>query len=171
MIYSKTSPVGLDRVIQNIQARIYEDLQSVFNLSESDILSYGRVYKIEKEDGYTLRWYSSSNDYQEHDMLLDDKYKVQFYFIDTDIRSYTSLVNTDVEIYFFVNLTSVKPTIAHMADEEVKQDIFNILCKYEGLNSIERITNLPGYSPSMDMHPYHSFKAKIQIRYGYEKTI
>lgn len=171
MIYNKTSPVGLDKVVQNIQNRLYEDIQSVWEIASTTILSYGRVYKIEKDDAYTLRWYTSDNDYQDHDMLLEDKYAVHFYFLDTDIRSYTSLVETNIEVYFFVNLTTVKPSIVHRADEEVKQDLFNILHKFEGLNTLERIKDLPGYKSRMDMHPYHSFKATITIKHGYEKTI
>lgn len=142
-----------------------------WNLSASQILSFGRVYKIEKGDGFTLRWFMSDNDYIEHDMILDDKYDVQYFFIDPDIRSFTTLYEQDIEIYFFINITTVKPGITHRADEEIKQDIHCLLRKFEGLKSIEKIKDLPGYTQRMDMQPYHSFKAIITIKHGYEKTI
>ncbi len=171
MIYKKISPIGLDRNIQFIQERIYENLQTVFGIAETTILSYGRVYKIEKGDSYTLRWYKSAEDYEEHDMLLEDKYAVHYFFIEADSRSFISQYETDVDVYFFVNLKTVKPSITHRADEEVKRDIQCILRKFEGFQGLERIKDLPGFEVKMDMQPFHSFKSTIKIRYDYEKTI
>jgi hypothetical protein len=165
--YTKTNPVGIDRPIHHLQEFIYRQLQTTWGLSTSQINSYPRVEKI----GDDLKYFSQGKDYQMNDFLLEDKFAVQFFFLANGSRSFSMLWETEVDVYFSVNLSTVKPTITHRADEEVKQDIYNILQQgSEGVVSIQPV-DLKGFKDRMDMQPYHFFRFTLKMTYRYDKTV
>jgi hypothetical protein len=161
MKYTKTTPVGLDKKIQFIQNSIYDRIQSLWGLTESQILSYGRVYRIKTEEGEVLRWYSSGIDYSEHDMGLDDKYAVQFFFTASDDRSFDTDFEVEVGLNFFVNLSTVKPSVTHRADEEVKWDVYKLLKPSERFLGF----SAPDVPYKWDLQPYHAFKVNLKLTY------
>jgi hypothetical protein len=159
MKYSKTTPVGLDKYIQTIQNSIYERIQSLWTLTEAQILSFGRVYKIIEEGNTFYRWYTSGIDYI--DPLMDDKYAVTFFFTEEGDRNFDTDFETEIGLVFHVNLSTLKPSITHRADEEVKWDVYKLLKPSE---------RFLGFSPSeldqrMDLQPWHTFKVNLKLTY------
>lgn len=161
MIYSKTNPVGVDYCISVIQSDLYSQIQALWSLSANQILSYPRVERIRKreiDDKERLAYYSSGK-YTDGDMLLDDRYAVLFCFYPINKPEFNNNLNyQDIEIIFFINLSTVKPSITHRADEEVRSDIRSILPRPEAYKGTYDIVELPGFQDVMDMQPFHSFK-------------
>jgi hypothetical protein len=168
MIYRKTNPVGIDYCIDVMQKDLYDRILELWSLTEDQVLSYPKVYRVSKTEGDTneaLRYYSSSS-YLSHDMLLDNKYAVQFFFLPVGTSDYTNwLFHQDIEIVFYVNLTTIKPLITHRADTEVEFDIKNNLARPESFKGIGSCKGLPGFNELMDMQPFHSFKILTTITY------
>ena len=164
MIYKKTSPVGIDKAIQRIQTSLYEYAQSKWLLSEAQILSFGRVYRITGQNE-TLRWYKSGKDYEQFDMLLHDGYALQFFFVVIN-TVFTTLFESEASLYVFANVATLKPSITHRADEEVKMELFERFKPSEWFGGISDATDLPGYKSSMDIQPYASFKINLNLRYS-----
>jgi len=175
MKYSVTTPVGIDIPIKNLQAFLYRGLISLWGLTEAQVRAFPRAYRLDGK----LQVFDSSN-YLDTDALLDDAYALQFFFLEADRRDFVSQTNlvmgnhfvVPVEIYFFVNLQTVKPTMtAKRADEEVKQDVFNIVLQGSGnFTNFDKI-ELEGFNEKMNLQPYHSFKVTTNIIYRYDKTI
>ncbi len=165
MIYSITSPVGIDVPIKNLQRFLYDGLISLWGLSEIQVRSFPRGYKQEG-----VKFFST--DYVlDADGLLDDKFALQFFFLESRQRVFDTEFRVPVDIYFSVNLKTVKPSITWRADEEVKQDIFNIV-RSGNENFVQFDSfDLEGFDERMDLHPYHSFKVTTNLIYRYDKTI
>jgi hypothetical protein len=162
MKYSKTSPVGIDKSIQAIQNSLYNFCQSKWSLSEAQILSFGRVYKI----GNKFRWYKSGKDYEEFDMLLDDRYAFQSFFIVNSVEwsQINVMFNSNVDLCIFSNVSTLKPLISHRADEEIRMETYTRFKPAEWFGGISDLT-IEGYTHEMDMQPYHSFKMILNLRY------
>lgn len=166
-LYSKTNPVGIDRPINVLQDFLYQRLQSLWSLTTSQINAFPRVYRI----GQDIRHFTSGKDYNPLDLLLEDKVPVQFFFLDNQSRTFDDSWSTEVDVYFGVKLSVVKPSISHRADEEVKQDLYNILQQgSEGVVSIQQV-DLNGFEERMDMQPYHFFRFTLKLTYRYDKTV
>ena len=166
MIITKSNPVGIDNRIQRLNGMLYTQLQTIWSLTESQIMAYARVYKIDNKGKVILRRFVSDVVYK--DVLLDDSYALTYFFLEEDgsrsIESHT--IKSNVDVCFFVNLTTVKPAITHRADEEVKMDVYDLLYRgSEGLNGISTAIDLPGFESKFDIQPFHSFKFNIKLNY------
>lgn len=165
MIYYVSTPVGIDVPIKEIQHRLYDGIRSLWSLTEDQVRSFPRAYK---QDGRIMLFTST---YLDADGFLDDAYAVQYFFLEQEPRSFNNdIFQTPVDIYFFVNLETVKGTSKRF-DEEVKQDIFNIVRMASGNFTSFGEIDLEGYNEKMNMQPYHSFKATTNLIYRYDKTI
>jgi hypothetical protein len=161
MIYQRTSPVGVDKAVDRIQTTIYSYIQNQWSLTEAQIISFGRVHKITGKTD-KLRWYDT--DYKTYDMLLESNIAALFFFIASGNATFTDIFNREVWMYMFVNLETVKPTITHRADEEVKMDIYNRLKPMEAFGGFGEM-DLPNFNSKMDVQPYHAFKIILNLRY------
>jgi len=161
MIYERTDPVGIDKVVNRIQNTIYNYIQTQWSLSESQIISFGRVHKITGKND-ALRWYDT--DYKTYDMLLESDKAVLFFFIASESSAFSSLHEREVYLYMFVNLSTVKDSITHRADEEVKMDIYDRLKPMEAFGGFGEM-DLPNFNSKMDVQPYHAFKIILNLRY------
>jgi hypothetical protein len=194
MIYSVINPVGIDVPIRGIQNDLYNGLKNLWNLTGGQIRAFPRAYrsddKIVSETVTALTVDStlitidsdlgtsdSEGTYEPIKAFFDDRFALQFFFLDSDKRDFVSQSQVigshfvvPCEIYFFVNLSVCKPLLKHRADEEVRQDIYNIVKmrseQFIGFDGID----LGEYNGKMNMNPYMSFKVITNLIYRYDKT-
>ena len=176
MLYTKINPTGIDKPIQEAQKMLHEKLNPLWN---TELSAYGRAYITKRIDGPTIpEVFVSDNDYK--DVLgLDDS---RFFFVQspTSTKLDFKLYETDVDIYFIINLSEVKSTITHRADEEVHQNVDYILSQSSfDINSIEigidnfisdfNLTDMDNFKLA-DFQPYHIFKVACSVKYNLETT-
>jgi len=138
--YTKTSPVGIDIPIQKLQIKLYAYLSALW--STANYKSYGRVYVNDVADKSTPMVHVSGNNY--HDVLPDKKYSaMSFMFVSDNVPVNGRMYAANVSLIFFGNLTSLKPTKTHRADEEVRNDILVLLEKEPyGFKLIDYVTGI-----------------------------
>jgi hypothetical protein len=178
MLITKTSPKGVDWYIQALQTKLYDFLLAKW--SGVNYQSYGRCYRNRRGDSYIAEVLDSGNEYKE--VYWDDSFDVVSFFgiDDTVTKDLQSKVN--VHLVFFVNLSAVKPSISHRADEEARQDVLSLLGnKLNGFifESLELWTEnvLKEYTGSLreerlnavDMHPIHCFRLNFSLIFDQNK--
>jgi hypothetical protein len=175
MLYTKTSPVGIDIPIQKLQVYLHDQLNEIWGLSGGQYQAYGRCYRNQKEDGYVAEGYIGKNEYKE--LYLDDRYIVlSFFGLSEDIKF--KIANTaNVHLIFFVNLPKLK-NVSHRADEEVRVDVQKLVevsfqgFSFEGVR-LDINNVLDEYPGSLrdtslkfrDMHPFHCFRFDFSLLY------
>jgi hypothetical protein len=194
VIYSVSNPVGIDVSIKGIQRDLYRELRSLWSLTEGQIRAFPRAYRSDEKvvaeastaitiddtlitmdsDLYTM---DNEGINEPIGAFFDDRFALQYFFLDLDKRDYVSQSQVigshfvvPVEIYFFVNLKVCKPLITLRADEEIRQDVFNIIkMRSEQFIGFDKI-DLGEYNAKMNMNPYMSFKVITNLIYRYDKT-
>jgi hypothetical protein len=123
-------PVGIDYPISSIQRFLYERLYVMWGASgmTGDMLeSYGRVYRNKSDDGFLPQWYKAGKDYKQ-DMFYNDKIQAMFWFgLNDPMDVDGERTNYRLSIYFFVNLSKVRPTTGQRVDEQVLRDVLQLL--------------------------------------------
>lgn len=170
MNYLKTSPQGIDKVIQEAQVLLYDELSTLWGVT---LEGYGRVYKKEKSGKIIPEVYIGKKEYS-GTLLTTDKSK--FFFSKSSSSEHRGLgfgYLTDVNIYFILDLSKVKPTVTHRADQEAQIDVVDIL-EMTGLvvTSIidteidDVLREFKGSSENFkDTQPYHVFKLECELVY------
>lgn len=178
MLITKTNPVGLDWHIQKVQERLYEELLKKWGAVTYHC--YGRAHRNRTTDGYTAEIYTGG-----------DRYKEVYWDSAADAVSFFGLHGTEkkdaantigVHLVFFVNLAKLKPGIAHRADEEIRQDVFNVVGGHSyglSFHSIELwvenvLKEYPGSRREerlkyVDMHPVHCFRINYNLTFNPNK--
>lgn len=159
----KTNPIGLDAVIAKIQTKLYDKLTTLWGVS---LEGYPRCYEIKRDKKTTIEHFISGKDY----LSLINCDKNKFFFLNKkDIvqNSYTTF-DTEIDLFFIVNIKNAKPGIAHRADEEVRLDVYNVLSTIGDLGVDMKITTdnvFNGYDFKFtdDMQPYHFFKITMSV--------
>jgi hypothetical protein len=182
MLFTKTSPVGVDIPIQKLQTYLHDKLLAKWGLQNADYHAYGRCYRNQKEAGYVAEVYMGSNEYRE--VYLDDRIAaLSFFGLSGDIE-YEAGNTADVHLIFWVNIKKLKPTVAHRADEEVRKDVQVLVDNgYQGFDfsgirlGIERVhqeyrgtviaaqANLDVLK-YRDFHPFHCFRLDFRLNYN-----
>jgi hypothetical protein len=180
MLITKTNPVGIDVPVKKFQTFLHGRLKTAWSLETDDPLyrCYGRCYRNQTSDGYIAENYEGENNYKE--VYLDDALKaISFFGIGQRLNSDTGKLVTDVHLVFFVNLASLKASITHRADEEVKRDVLNacdngmfgftfesietglqnVLREYPGSRRDDRLK-------FVDMQPKHCFRLNFSLNYN-----
>lgn len=164
MNYLKENPVGIDKDIQKMQIKLFD------NLGFDNFEGYGRAYIDTQKDSVKPIFFQSGIDYKE--LLLDDSINGRFFFVeDPETDSEMTMSESKVDIIFLVNLVKLYPDIPYRADEEFRQHIYKILKKSRHffLNDIKitkGIEALKGFKTNLvDMHPYHFVKFSGEIKY------
>lgn len=116
--YQKTTPEGVDVIIQELQDFFVREL---FTAKTWNV--YGRAYLNEK-DGETLPEVFNGKDYE--DVLLNDAVSHCFFLLDENRQFESGRVTATLNIYFLLDL-SVISSLTHRADEETLQDIIQLL--------------------------------------------
>ena len=118
----KTSPKGLDIVIDRIQNTLFTELTS---LGWTDYQSYPRVYKNPKDGSLIPEFYDGVSEYKE--VFYDDQFKASSFFVTEDTRTLdrvTRQYEQTVSVIFQVNLKELFPSITHRADEEMHRQVW-----------------------------------------------
>lgn len=170
MIYSKENPVGIDRVIDLIQKRLYDPISSIWG--SLDV--YGRVYKVYNDGDVSLERYVGDNEYEK--VLFSEGNKI--FFVQGDKPDYNhGFMLNDLYIVCIVNIDNIF-RVNHRADEEVHFHVLNELSKTSVLEEIEgleygmdNLKNLvednfsSGNFKYSDVHPFHVFTVKTKVNY------
>jgi hypothetical protein len=120
----KTSPKGIDVVIDEIQTRLSTAI------SWTNFNSYPRIYKEEIDGKVMPMLYTGSKEYQ--DVFTNDGINGSLFFYPEDTRgAINNGYFNDVTLSMIVQLDlgTLYPTITHRADEEAHNDILLELAK------------------------------------------
>jgi hypothetical protein len=174
MLITKDNPVGIDNAIQKLQTIIHTALVSRWGVS-ADYECYGRCYRNKKDDGYVAEIFTSGKDYKDA-YWNDTLTALSFFGVSDKVDNDTGSAKAQVHLVFFVDLSKIKPAIAHRADEEVRQDVINAIgpflngftyLGYEtGIDNVLR--EYPGSRRSeglkaVDMQPVHCFRIRLSL--------
>lgn len=178
MLVSKISPVGIDYRLQQLQTELHDRLLPKWNIGDGEYKSYGRCYKKPSDNGYLAVNHEGGGEYSE--VRWDDNtgLKAMSFFGQSPRVGFNQWEKTEVHLVYFVNLSTLKPTIEHRADEEVRKDVIslfapalygfeyngfeiyleNVLREYPGSRRDKRLS-------IVDMHPYHCFRINLKVQY------
>jgi hypothetical protein len=180
MLIQKTNPVGIDASVQRLQAALHGELVKAWGLAGPDdpnYRSYGMIYRNKKDNQYIAEVYTGNNEYKE--VYWDDRVSaISWFGLSGNIE--LGVKNTaKIHLVFFVNLAKLKPTVAHRADEEVRNEIANYFGNTRfgaSLDTIELWTEnvlreYPGSRrddrlKAVDMHPVHCFRLNLTLLYS-----
>lgn len=174
MLYTKTQASGIDVPIQKAQRLLHSKLNDLWGV---DVKAYGRAYLSKRGKQVLPEVFLNGKDYKDVLELEDNR----FFFIQSESSNKISNTRyeTDVDIYFILNLKEVKSSVEHRADEEVHKDVDYILNQTEFVvNSIEvgldnvindfKLNDRDNFNFS-DFEPYHIFKVKCSVKYDLSK--
>jgi len=173
----RISPVGVDKAIAAFQDYLYSTAK-IGGVLISDWESYDRVYKNPKAArGSALipEHFTGGKDYQE--VFYNDNFSLTSFFImDEDSEFENGQMIADVSLIFQANLDELYPTIAHRADEELRNLFIHLSQKYYSFDSFQFI-NLETTIDSVyrefereqirleDMSEKHCFRLNYEVRY------
>jgi hypothetical protein len=185
MLITKSGPVGLDKAIQQIQTDLYRYLlKKWFNLDSKtqDTDQYhchGRCYRNKQVDnGYIAEVFSGDATQGEKDYKEvywnDNISAISFFSVSDKVDNAMGESKVSASAIFFVNVTKLKPAIAHRADEEVRQDLINFFqgasyLGYEtGIDNVLR--EYPGTRKNklvavVEVQPVHCFRINLNLKY------
>lgn len=185
MLITKTNPVGIDALIQQLQTKLHDSLCETWGLSgdcevesQSNLYyAYGRAYRNSTDNGYVAEVYDANGDYKE--VYWDDKlYALSFFGIASQTER-TAGNKAEVHLVYFVNTKALKPDVTHRADEEVRLDVLNAIGKNSFGFVVDSITLwlenvLQEYPGSIrderlkyvDMYPVHCFRINMTVNYN-----
>lgn len=164
-LISKTDPKGIDKIINDIQLLLFN------NVTWADYESYHRAYKNERAEDQMYEVFTSGNEYKE--VLIDDTFDATSFFIVSDTATFDERWNTTVSVIFQLNLKKLYPLIAHRADEEAHNEVSVIIEGTPGFTmsgltkGIRGVYSDIGYGANIfeDMQPLHVFKLDINVNY------
>jgi hypothetical protein len=176
MLVTKTSPVGIDARLQTLQTELHDRLLTRWKIGDGDYKAYGRCYKKPSDNGYIAVNYEGGNEYKE--VYADDSLRALSFFGQSAKVGFEQWEKTEVHLVFFVNLATLKPTIEHRADEEVRKDVITLFSpslygfEYQGFELyLENVLReYPGSRRDnrlsiVDLHPMHCFRINLKFRY------
>lgn len=182
MLITKTNPVGIDVAIQQLQTFLHKHLVSKWGLTGDDdplYKCYGRADRNKKDSGYVAEVYTGGLggvDYT--DVYWDDSLKAISFFGTGSKTTFEVKNKVEVHLVFFVNVAKLKPSVAHRADEEVRneiQQLFGNTLHGFSLESIELwlenvLREYPGSRRDqrlivVDMQPVHCFRLNLTLLY------
>lgn len=165
----KINPVGIDIPIQDLQTKLHDDLIATWGITTAQYYCYGRVYINPLKEGLSFETYEGSGEYI--DVLPGDSIPARSFFV-WEESAYDEKYTAEIGIIFFVNVSVLKSSIAHRADEEVRKDVHDILRKEPfGFKISRLVTGINNVFPEYrklkydDMQPYHVFKFITELKY------
>lgn len=177
----KNSVIGVDIPIQSFQKFLYNQLLSKWKTAESSFLSYGRCYRNNVDLGYIPEVYVNGTPAQYVGIEFDDTNTnvLSFFDLYDDVKFKDGSATAKVDLIFIVNVTNLKPGIAHRADEEIRNDVerlcqvprfgfiatdfqtgyANVFNRFPGIVKNDQIT-------WRDLQPLHVFKITFDFVYN-----
>lgn len=184
VIWTKTSPVGIDISVQRFQEFLYPQLKTIWGIAnDTDYDCHGRAYRNQTVDGYIPEVFvgvgtdPNQPDYKE--VLLDDnKVAMSFFSLGETTRYDTGNANAQLALIFLVNVPELKPSIEYRGDEEIRNDVEK-LCQIDrfGFRMTDMIMGLDQVFKEYtgwrvkegmkfrDMHPTHCFRLNFNVLY------
>lgn len=167
MKYAKTNPVGIDATIDMMQGKIHSWIQTNWGIN---IDAYPRCYKENNNSSeIEIVFYKGKKEYE--NLLVSEKNKF-FFTIGNEIKKEQNYYRTTISIWFVVNVATLKPSINHRADEEVRKDALTAVSSALVDGVITEVTfgmdNLfSRMKPSKfnDKQPYHIFRIDVDTLY------
>jgi hypothetical protein len=159
------NPVGIDSVINKIQSKLYNSLNTLWGV---EIDGFPRCYDIIRDKRKTIEHYLGNKEYLS--LISHDRNKFFFLSNQDYVQNSYSTYDTVIELYFIVNLSKCKPLLGHRGDEELRLDVINVLSLVGDISpnmkivkGVENVFKGYSYNLSDDMQPYHSFKISLTI--------
>jgi hypothetical protein len=179
----KTSPVGIDTVINNINDLVYTELDWLStNDSPVNYTAYHRALKNPRNGGlvpevYEIDTDTRSGEYSE--VFYNDRVDASsFFYVDDNIGTIDNgrIFDTTVSMVFQVDLSKVADNIKHRGDAEIHRVVCNAINKgiYGKVSNL--VTGIPNVYSEFDqsqieftdMHPFHCFRVDIAVTYEYD---
>lgn len=168
----KTAPVGLDKVLQDIQIGLYGFLPTVWS---GALQGFGRAHRSPTDIDVPVPQWFNGIDYT--DVRFDDMYAANFFYTEDKTHETTDGVvyEAKVKLCFMVNLEGILPGFGHSPDEEARLPIVQYL--NENAGGMYDITSIAkgieavflGWDTRnvkyLDLHPYHTFCVKMNVYY------
>ena len=175
MNYTKSSNVGIDTRINQVQLFIYPLIKQVWGLNDSTLNLFGRVYRNQTADGYVPEAFDGG-DYRE--VFIEDRAAATLFFgLGEIVKTNEGYNIADVYLVVMCDLKRIgKPT--GRQDEEAKLDIQKIFNKY--LNGFVVKSFQTGFDTVFkdytgwrkkdglkyrDTHPFYCFRVNFEVTY------
>lgn len=183
MLVVRNNPIGIDWYVQRLQTYIHGQLLTRWAIDTAQYNAYGRCYRNKEVggSGYIAENYTSSGNYKE--VYWDSSLSaISFFGLSGNILRKNASAMADVHLVFFTDLAKLKPSVAHRADEEVRQDVTNLLQASQwgfmhqstefGIENV--LKEYPGSRRDdrlkyVDMHPVHCFRLNLKLIYDPNK--
>ena len=179
----KNTTSGVDTPIQLFQKFLYDALKSKWQLDDTTLAGYGRVYKNANDKGYVPELFVASADANNtvYTPVMFDKanMRAMFFFTDADRSEYK--LGNEIKIVSLIcicNLALIKPNVQHRADEEVKKEVADMILfgpgghQYLGTdtgfkNVFKEFTGLINKDGEVfeDRHPLFCFRHNMKMMY------
>lgn len=188
MINLLENPQGLDKTIQDVQERLYEELSYIWR---GDIEGYGRVEKTpintgdEVPDYYRTakliipEWYNANTkDYEE--VYYNDSKSCVFCFLisDTDSTKDGDVYTNKVKVVFMLDLKKIYGMdlgrVVSRAQKEAVRILKSISYGIFEITGLERRVDIifqqykTNNIQEIDMHPLHIFAVNVDLNYVLE---
>lgn len=171
MNYRKSDPVGIDKVIDDIQKRIYDPLLSKWGYLDI----YGRVYrKVDESGSVNLERYVDGGDYEKVTYSEGNKiFFVQDKKVDTEFEINTCdlwiVCVLDIQEIYKTNYRETERARLDLCDELYKvlddDSIKGIQYGMSSLRSLVEDSLQVGNFKFTDIHPYHLMIVRTIVEY------
>jgi hypothetical protein len=152
----KTNPVGLDIFVKMLQHQEEDELPTLFGVSSSACLFYGRGEIITINGEPVKVVFKSGKDYTP--IEYDGNYSFKSYLMTDGLFKPDELQErVNVSLYCHGDLTKLFPTITHRADEETRKVMLDFVYRMIEPRDMESIEII------QEMQPYHSFKINFTV--------
>jgi len=165
MNFLKTDPKGLDIVIYGVQKKLYDKL--VEKWVGIELFGYDRCYISNRNNVKSIDYYFSDKEYES--LVVAEKNKF-FFTAENQIKHVgVNYYETSIDLYFILNVSEIKPSVLHRADEEVRQDVLNILQTIKEVTidytifNVDNVFNRYFFNQVIDLEPYHCFKVVLNV--------
>lgn len=171
-LIKKTSPVGIDTVIDNLQVLLWEGLE-LWQNATNGYNSYSKANKNESNDNGRLpEVFTGGKEYKE--VFTDDNFSATSFFLVDNNRPIVDevIVQATVDIIFQVNLQEI---YSGREDEQAHRDVFLILKDNPWTYSItdSLVTGISEVYSGLkidqvnfdDIQPFHVFKVSMVVEY------
>jgi len=168
MVIAKDNPIGIDSLVNKMQNVINERLAWANQLE-----IYPRCYIQFRDNQTTIEHYLKNGDYETVNNA--EANKCFFVLFGNQQKENDGLYSTQLDLYFTLNLTEIKPDVLHRCDEEVRMDVLKVIERFSlGINTVtinQVITGIDNvyrglfFNRDDDNQPYHCFKVRLDIKY------
>jgi len=137
MNYLLDNPFEIDYYFERLQTRWFEYALNRWNISSDNYVSFGRVYRLNTDDGYAPMAYSggrykgSGNEGSGNDLFFEDGKVVSFFHLLETKKQQNGDYKATGEFYFFLDATIITPggitSTTQRLDRIALQDVENFV--------------------------------------------